>query len=327
MAWVLGPGNGTGVPVVPAKREPDVPLESMVHPVNGSDRCGGVRLGTWLHRRPGSIRMAHWRRGVDARSCTTMFTGAPHLTPRFGSLVGGTLLGAVLVTTGLTTAYLTIATPFASNLAGGWGGQHGVSIGLGVWSFALIAGGGLLVSGTNQLAATVAFLRRGSANGGPAARALASWSDEVAVVGDVVPNDGAPIPELVIGAFGVAVVHVLPSSKRVRHGPAGWECRTGDTWRPMDDPLDRAMRDADGVRRWLGTADLDFVVRVYAALVVDDRSLARSPTCAVISTQQIPAWIASLPRQRTLTAGRRERLMVLARTPSSAASRGRRQGW
>jgi hypothetical protein len=165
-----------------------------------------------------------------------MFTGAPpHITSRFGSLVGGTLLGAVLVATGLTTAYLTIATPFASNLAGGWAGNGGVSIGLGVWSFALIAGGGLLVSGTNQLAATVAFLRRGPATRGPAARALASWSDEIAVVGSVVPNGGEPIPELVIGAFGVAVVHALPSSKRVRHGPAGWESCNGDAWGPMDD--------------------------------------------------------------------------------------------
>jgi hypothetical protein len=83
------------------------------------------------------------------------------------------------------------------------------------------------------------------------------------------------------------------------------------------------MRDADRVRRWLAGADLEFVVRVYAALVVNDRVLQRSPTCAVISPAQIPAWIASLPRQRTLTAGRRARLLALARAEARTGSHGR----
>jgi hypothetical protein len=147
------------------------------------------------------------------------------------------------------------------------------------------------------------------------------------VASNVRPTDGQPIPELVIGPFGVAVVHALPSSKSVRHGPAGWEMQSSGGWRPMDDPLEVAIRDADRVRRWLATADLDFVVRVYAALVVDDRALARSPTCAVISTQQIPAWTASLPRQRTLTAGRRERILAMATTPNVALSRARSANW
>ena len=87
------------------------------------------------------------------------------------------------------------------------------------------------------------------------------------------------------------------------------------------------MRDADRVRHWLSEADLDFVVRVYAAMVVSDRTLERSPTCAVITNEQIPAWIASLPRQRTLTTGRRGRLLAMARMRprTTAAARGR--GW
>jgi hypothetical protein len=86
------------------------------------------------------------------------------------------------------------------------------------------------------------------------------------------------------------------------------------------------MRDAERVRRWLAGADLEFVVRVYAALVVSDRVLQRSPTCAVIGVDQISHWIASLPRQRTLTAGRRARLMGLAQqgTKAGAEARG---GW
>jgi len=255
----------------------------------------------------------------------------PHSTRRSGSLgatslVGATLLGSILAATGLVTAYLTIATPFVANLApAGPGG--GMAIGLGIWSFALIAGGGLLVSGTNRLAVALATLQRGRVVGGPAARALASWADEIAVAGDVQIDEGPAIPELAIGAFGVAAVHALPSAKQVRHGPAGWEVRSSDGWNPIEDPLDAARRDADRVRRWLSTADLDFVVRVYTALVVDDRSIERAPTCAVLSAQQIPGWVASLPRQRTLTAGRRERLLALALKPPPSSTGRRRTSW
>jgi hypothetical protein len=248
------------------------------------------------------------------------FSSPPQSVFRFGRLVGGTLLGTLLVVAGLFMAYLTVATPFVSNLVPAHAGGDGVSIGLGVWSFALVAGGGLLVAGTNRLAVIVALLRRRDSEGGPAARALGTTSVETAVARDVVPNEGRPIPELVIGPFGVAVVHALPSARRVRHGRAGWQERTSDGWQPMDDPLDAAMRDAERVRRWFGTADLDFVVRVYAAVVVDDRALERSPTCAVISTQQIQAWIASLPRQRTLTPGRRGRLLAMTHAPVATAS-------
>lgn len=253
-------------------------------------------------------------------------TAPPQAAARFGTLVGSTLFGAILVATGLVAAYVTIATPFVTNLTPATSRAGTVPIGLAVWAFALIAGGALLVAGTNWLAFSVALVRR-RPSGGAAGRALASMTDEVAVARMVAPMDGPPIPELVIGAFGVAVVHTLPSSRLVRHGLAGWETRSGDGWRPMDDPLDAAMRDADRVRRWLASGDFDFVVRVYAALVVDDQSLARSPTCAVISTQQIPAWVVSLPRQRTLTAGRRERLLAMATTRPGATSRGRSTGW
>jgi hypothetical protein len=221
-------------------------------------------------------------------------------------------------------AYLAVATPLVSQLVSGTSANRGsVSIGFGVWSFALIAGGGLLAAGTSRLALIVAALKAREPGGGPAARALRSASDDPAVASLVIPGDGRPIPELVIGSFGAAVIHELPSTSRVRHGPAGWEARTIDGWTPVDDPLDSAMRDADRVRRWLAGADLEFVVRVYAALVVDDQVLERSPTCAVIGSGQIVAWIASLPRQRTLSAGRRARVLGMAQPTRATASRTR----
>jgi hypothetical protein len=38
-------------------------------------------------------------------------------------------------------------------------------------------------------------------------------------------------------------------------------------------------------------------------------SLERTPACAVISPDQIPAWLASLPPQRSLSADRRAELL------------------
>lgn len=250
------------------------------------------------------------------------FSTAPRAAPPFGRLIGVTLLGFVLVGAGLAMAYLTIATPLASELAPGASATRGpIGIGFGIWSFSLIAGGALLAAGTNRLAWIVASLKAGNRRGGPATRVLGSSSPDLAVACNVIAGDGRPIPELVIGPFGAAVIHELPAASRVRHGPAGWETRTAGGWEPIDDPLDAAMRDAERVRRWLAGADLEFVVRVYAALVVSDRVLQRSPTCAVIAAGQIPSWVASLPRQRTLTAGRRARLLGMARPSTATVAR------
>ena len=53
--------------------------------------------------------------------------------------------------------------------------------------------------------------------------------------------------------------------------------------------------------------------------------MLRSPLCAVITEAQIPAWIAALPRQRSLTEGRRQQ--VVARVRGAVASGGARPGW
>lgn len=252
----------------------------------------------------------------------------PQSALRFGRLIGGTALGALLVAAGLFLAYRTLSTPLISTLVGSGapGGQR-VTIGLGVWSLALIAGGGLLVAGTSRLATIVAILRHGRGAGGAASRALAALADEVIVASAVTPDEGRPIPELAIGGFGIAVIHELPSSNAIRHGGAGWESRTREGWQAADDPLDAAMRDADRVRRWLRTADLDFVVRVYAALVVTAPKIQRSSSCAVVSADQIRAWIASLPPQRTLSRGRRDQLVAMARQPRRAENVARERSW
>jgi hypothetical protein len=258
---------------------------------------------------------------------------SPQSLPRIGGLSGATLPGQTLAAAGLLAAgvmaaYLTIATPFVSTLvpdASSPGGH--AATWFGVWSFALLAGGAMLVSGASRMAIIVT--KRGFRSGvsGPAARALGSRANDLTVVRGVAPNDGGPIPELVIGAFGVAVVHERPASRHGRHQRVDRENGPAGGWQRTDDPLDATSRDADRVRRWLGAADLDFVVHVYAVLVTNDPALQRSPTCALISAEQIPAWMASLPRQRTLTPGRQARLVAMAQPSAIAEAASRKRNW
>lgn len=253
----------------------------------------------------------------------------PHRrAPRLGTLVGSSVYGALLAAAGLGIAYLVLATPLVLELSSNHlaGASH-TPIALGIWWLSLIAGGALLLAGTNRLAVTLYGLKTRDGQRGPGARALGSMADEVAVVADVVPNEGQAIPELAIGPFGAAVIHALPSSRDVRQAGQSWELRTHAGWVPMENPLELAMRDAERVRRWISMADLDFVVRVYAALVVTDQSIPRSATCAVVSPDQLPFWIAALPRQRSLTAARRLRLGALAALPSTPLARSTAGGW
>jgi hypothetical protein len=242
-------------------------------------------------------------------------------------VVSGSVYGALLTTAGLGIAYLALATPLVSVLARDpLTGTGRLPMGLGILGLSLIAGGALLLAGANELATVLARLRVGEEGPRPGARALASMVAEVAVVADVLPGDGGAIPELVIGPFGVAVLHALPAGRQCRQVGPSWEYRTRDGWMPIDSPLEGPNRDADRVRRWFTIADLDFVVRVYAALIVGDGSLPRSATCAVVTAEQLPAWIAALPSQRSLTPARRLRLRSLA-TSHAAATDADSRGW
>ena len=253
----------------------------------------------------------------------------PHRrAPRLGALVGRSVSGVLLTAAGLGIAYAVLETPLVSVLSTDrLSGTGRVPIGLGILSLSLIAGGALLLAGTNRLAAGLAYLRAGNAGAGPGTRALASMADEVAVLADVVPIEGRAIPELAIGPFGVAVLHALSERRQYRQVGSSWEYRTRDGWMPMDNPLEHANRDAERVRRWFTIADLDFVVRVYAAVIVGDSSIPRSATCAVVTPDQLPAWIGALPSQRSLTPARRLRLGALATSRASSAENTRSPGW
>lgn len=238
-------------------------------------------------------------------------------------LVGGTLVGAVLAATGLGLALLVTLTPFVGKLVPSSRPGSPIETAVLIWALSLMAGGALLVSGTNRLASAVASVRSRAVSLSPVVRAMAHLPSDVVVALDVVPREGRPIPELIVGPFGVAVVHAPGSGDTIRNLGAGWEVRTRAGWATTESPIERVSRDADRIRYWLTNGDLDFVVRVYAALVTPDTSIARSPNCAVITPDQIPAWVEALPRQRSLTAGRRQHL--LARIHGGVVIEGGRQ--
>jgi hypothetical protein len=254
-------------------------------------------------------------------------TFAPQPARHLGHLVGGTLVGVALMAMGVGIAFLTIGTPLAARLVpSGYPGSSQLAIGTLVWSFAIMAGAALmLVSGANQLVVTVESVRLRTAHGSPLMRALRELPDDIAITTGVAPEDDRSIPQLAIGLFGVAVFLEVSGPDRTRRVGGSWEARTGDRWVPTENPLDRVARDAEQVRRWLIQGDLDFVVRVHAALVTPDASIPRSSGCAVISAEQIPAWIAALPPQRTLSASRCAHL--LARLREAVAGEVANRGW
>jgi hypothetical protein len=246
-----------------------------------------------------------------------MTVAAPRRTDRrpeqrFGTLVGNTFVGALLVAAGLLVGYLSLTTTFVAWLApGATAAGRQMPIGLGVLSFALLAAGGLAVAGTSRLAALLTSIRP-DASPGTAARALASMGDEIVILRNVLGETGHSIPELLVGPFGAAIINEVPSPRQLRRTSSGWEARIGDEWRWVEEPLQQAVRDAERVRLWFAGADLDFVVRVHVAVVVTDQVVERMPGCAVISPAEIAAWVALLPVQRTLSATRRHRLVALA---------------
>jgi hypothetical protein len=225
------------------------------------------------------------------------------------AILSAALVGIGLAAAGVCFALLAVSTPFASRIASSPGsGPPGAVIPAIAFSLAIVAGAGLIIGGTDRVAASLASYRWLARRRSLAARATKDLPFDLDIAVDVVPAGGRPIPEVVSGPFGVAVIHELGRAENLRRIGTTWEARTRDGWVPTEHPVDRAARDAERMRHWLSGGDLDFVVRVYAAVVTTNPVLARSPLCAVLSEDQLADWFASLPRQRSLNTGRRDRL-------------------
>lgn len=210
------------------------------------------------------------------------------------ALFGDTVLGTTLVAAGLWFVWLAVSTPLVAALSVGRLTPDPSDLRtILAWAAALSAPLVLVLVGTERLARLVAAVR-----GGTWRRSRGDLFSplpmDVRVARSVSLGDGRSPVTVLIGAFGLAVVHAA--------GPGPW-----DRW---DDPRELVTRDAERVRRWLMQHDIDFVVRIYAAVVTggDVADLPRTTACAVLQPEQLPAWVASLQRQRSLVTGRRDRI-------------------
>ncbi len=213
------------------------------------------------------------------------------------AVLGETLLGTSLVGAGMSFVLLAVTTPLATSLASSLRGDAGQPLPvIFAWSAVIAAPMVLVLLGTDRLARILAVARAARwrrARHDP----FGALPEGVSVIRDAALDDGRLGPTLLVGPFGVAVIHDSPPGEIT-----SWE-----------DPRELVARDAERVRRWLLTHDVDFVVRIYAALVTPETSLPRTTACAVVTAEQVPAWITSLPRQRSLNPERCARIVGLIR--------------
>ena len=228
-------------------------------------------------------------------------------------MMSGTVLGALLIVGGLALAYVAFATPFLGHaLPSGRPDAIQTAIGTTIWAVALVAPAGFVLAGANRLARNLASARSRAPRRSIALKELNSLPDDITVASGLTLSDGRAVSELVIGPFGAAVVRELPPSAVTRIQGDHWQVRGARGWISLENPLERATRDAERVRRWL-TEDDDFLVKVYSAVVGPDPAIARTAGCAVLTPDQLAAWIAALPAQRGLTPGRHSRVLDLVR--------------
>ena len=238
--------------------------------------------------------------------------------PARGPFVMGTIVGGVLFVGGLALTWVALATPVVRGLTPNVvrPAPDQMLFGALVWGLSLVAPPAFAIVGAIRLSLVASSVFRR-----PEAGAVNSVADQLGDEYVVAPlvhlPDGRPVKNLVIGPFGMAVISEMPSPKVLRRHGSSWELRRYDgRWVPLEHPLERAARDAERVKRWVATEEHDFVVRVYAAVVSGDPDIVRTPTCAALQREQIPAWLASLPVQRSLNVDRRadlvERLTALA---------------
>ena len=236
------------------------------------------------------------------------------------SIILGTLVGAVLLVGGLSVGWLAFGTPFITQFTPvGRPGPTQVVAGMLAWSFALIAPATFTIAGLARIVTVVDSVASSRPKPTPVARLARRLGEDYVVASRLRLPDGRVIPDLVLGPFGAAVIESAPPSGAIRRHGDAWEVRTEKGWMPLENPLERASRDAERVRSWFTNDDRDFLVKVYAAVIAADQPLERTPSCAVIAPGQIQAWIHSLPAQRSLTASRREGLTELLRDPSKAS--------
>ena len=234
--------------------------------------------------------------------------------PSAAPLVLGTVIGTVLVVSGVVLAWIAFTTPVLTQaLPVGRPDAGQMASGVVIWAVALVAPAGFVIVGMNRLARNLASVKTAAPRTSSVIRALSSLPEDIVVASGITLPDGRGVGELVVGPFGAAVIREMPPEAVTRIKAGHWQVRGRRGWIPIESPLDRATRDAERVRRWLGHDDVDFVVKTYAAVVGTAPTVERTAGCAVLTPDTVAPWITGLPPQRSLNEGRREQMLELVR--------------
>jgi hypothetical protein len=233
------------------------------------------------------------------------------MRPARGPMLMGTVVGGVLLAGGIVLGWLAFATPFVKALTPSvlQPSVEELVIGGVIWGLSLVAPPCFAIVGVIRLSQVAGTLMRRPTTG-PVVRSASSLSDEYVVASSLELPDGRRIRNVVAGPFGLAVIGEAPPTAVTRRHGNSWEVRRADgRWVPLEHPLERTSRDAERLRRWIGAEERDYLVKVYAAFVTTDPSITRTPVCAVIGPNEVAAWLAGLPPQRSLYDTRREELV------------------
>lgn len=261
--------------------------------------------------------MGSWAEVACAGTMPPMqvITTTPDRRPPRSAVVHGTVVGGALIATAFILAWLAFGTPLMDGFAPSSArpGTIEVVAGAAVWGLALVLPASLALVGLVRLARVYQILNvRKPKNA--VTRAASSLGPDLVAVCNLQLPDGRTIQNLVIGPFGVAVMVELPPPRVTRRNGTAWEIHRADgKWVMLENPLERTMRDAERVKRWIGAEERDFVVKVHAAVVTPDSTVPRTPSCAVVAPNDVAAWLSGLPPQRSLTQDRREDLLERVR--------------
>ena len=287
--WYVGPGRAG-----PPGERNTAHGDAALRPVTDRMRSGAVQGAWWAERPiraypPRGIRTVRGRaHDVDMQLTTT---AVPNRDSR-DSVMGGTFVGTLLVLGGLWLAYVAWSTPILAAIAAAMRpGSTTAEPGLPMFALALAVPATFVVVGTNRLARTAGAIRRTwHGRGDRLSRIVPA---DIVIARGVTLDDGRPGPTLLVGPFGLV---------------AALETKV-----VIAEDLEWAIKDADRVRHWLTQNDQDFVVRVHAVVIGQPAGVDRVPGCALITVEQLPAWLESLPHQRSLSEARLARLVKLVK--------------
>jgi hypothetical protein len=225
------------------------------------------------------------------------------------------LVGALLVGIGLAVGYLALTTPLVATISRLGQGRVGSVGGALTWALAFLIPGSLIVTGVVRLMAALDLqISLRPARKRPVASLANELSDEYSVAEAVRLPDRRVVPEVVVGPAGVLVVEELPPAAASRHRGPYWEVRLAiGRWIPIENPVDRAARDAARLKNWLRSQEEDLSPRMYAAVVADGHEVERTNEVAVLTRDQIPGFLAAMPPIHHMTPERRARIANLLR--------------